>query len=321
MPVTRRPKLPSLATPTSGNFPADALLTSDALLSASSVRTPHSASLLKSSLPSAGLYSAGLPSAGLPSAPFDYPPTPSMLSATKQEDMPEKTPITPPLAYMDFLKSISAASPTVTSPPLTAPLMSKTPLHRTSTSGSTASTTSATSTASTASTATCKTEDSASDSNAEVDLDSAPTSASTSSGATDCSCKCEHVHKSPKPTHIQIKQPPSPLGTYPLSAPATGPTNFPSFRIPPSPAVDSPLRSPYSARSIKSPFDWDAALKSKRYREVIKPPTSAVGTGGAQSPRCEKGRSVKHIREVVTRTVTYTPRMDPAPKGKRRKLE
>jgi hypothetical protein len=30
---------------------------------------------------------------------------------------------------------------------------------------------------------------------------------------------------------------------------------------------------------------------------------------------------VRHIREVVTRTVTYTPRMDPAPKGKRRKVE
>ncbi|ROV97845.1 hypothetical protein VSDG_04924 [Cytospora chrysosperma] len=318
MPVTRRPKLPSLATPTSAKFPKDALLPSDALLSASSVRTPHSASLLKGSLPSAGLYSAGLPSAGLPSAPFEYPPTPSMRSATKQEDMPEKTPITPPLAYMDFLKSISAASPTVTSPPLTAPLVNKKPLHRTSTSVSTASTTSTTSTASTA---TCKTEDSATDSNVEADLDSAPTTASTSSGATDCSCKCELVHKSPKPSDISIKQPPSPLGTYPLSAPASGPTKFPSFRIPPSPAVDSPLRSPYSARSIKSPFDWDAALKAKRYAEVIKPPTSAVGTGGAQSPRCEKGRSVKHIREVVTRTVTYTPRMDPAPKGKRRKLE
>lgn len=311
MPVTRRPKLPSLATPTTGNFP------SDALMSASSVRTPHSASLLKGSLPSAGLYSAGLPSAGLPSAPLEYPPTPSMLSA-KMEDKPEPTPITPPLAYMDFLKSISVPSPSVASPPLTAPLMGKTPLQRTSTSGSTASTTS---TASTASTVTIKSEDSAADSPAEVDLDSAPTTASTLSGTTDCSCSCEHVHKSPKPSDISIKHPASPVGAYPLSAPATGPTNFPSLRVPPSPAVDSPVRSPWSARSVKSPFDWDAALKAKRYSEVIKPPTSAVGTGGAQSPRCEKGRSVKHIREVVTRTVTYTPRMDPAPKGKRRKIE
>ncbi|KAK7731018.1 hypothetical protein SLS53_008889 [Cytospora paraplurivora] len=322
MSVTKRPKLPSLATPTSGNFPNIGNYPSDALLSASSVRTPRSASMIKGSLPSAGLYSAGLPSAGLPSAPLEYPPTPSMLSASiKQEELPEKTPITPPLAYMDFLKTISVTSPSVASPPLTAPLIGKTPLQRTSTSGSTASTATTTSTASTASTTTAKSEDSAADSNAEADLDSAPTTASTSSGVTDCSCKCEHVHKSPKPSQISVKQPASPLGTYPLSAPATGPTAFPSFRIPPSPAVDSPVRSPYSARSVKSPFDWDAALKAKRYREVIRPPTSAVGTGGAQSPRCEKGRSVKHIREVVTRTVTYTPRMDPAPKGKRRKLE
>lgn len=299
MPPAKRPKLAALATPTSGNFP------SDALLSASSVRTPHSASI-KGSLQSAGLYSAGLPSAGLPSAPFEYPPTPSMLSG-KQEDKPEATPITPPLAYMDFLKTISVASPSVASPPLTAPLMGKTPLNRTSTGGSTAST------------VTCKSEDSATESAGEVDLDSAPTTASSES--TDCSCSCELVHKSSKPAQISVGQPASPLVTMPLSAPASGPATFPSLRIPPSPAVDSPVRSPYSARSIKSPFDWDAALKAKRYADV-KPPTSAVGTGGTHSSRCEKGgKSVRHIREVVTRTVTYTPRMDPAPKGKRRKVE
>lgn len=297
MPPAKRPKLAALATPTSGNFP------SDALLSASSVRTPHSASI--KGLQSAGLYSAGLPSAGLPSAPFEYPPTPSMLSG-KQEEKPEATPITPPLAYMDFLKTISAASPSVASPPLTAPLMGKTPLTRTSTGGSTAST------------VTCKSEDSATESAGEVDLDSAPTTASSES--TDCSCSCELVHKSSKPAPISVAQPASPMVTMPLSAPASGPTTFPSLRIPPSPAVDSPVRSPYSARSIKSPFDWDAALKAKRYADV-KPPTSAVGTGGVHSGRCEKGKSVRHIREVVTRTVTYTPRMDPAPKGKRRKVE
>lgn len=228
-----------------------------------------------------------------------------MLSG-KQEDKPEATPITPPLAYMDFLKTISAASPSVASPPLTAPLMGKTPLNRTSTGGSTAST------------VTCKSEDSATESTGEVDLDSAPTTAS--SDATDCSCSCELVHKSSKPAPISVAQPASPMVTMPLSAPASGPATFPSLRIPPSPAVDSPVRSPYSARSIKSPFDWDAALKAKRYADV-KPPTSAVGTGGVHSGRCEKGKSVRHIREVVTRTVTYTPRMDPAPKGKRRKVE
>ncbi|POS69993.1 hypothetical protein DHEL01_v211615 [Diaporthe helianthi] len=301
MPPAKRPKLAALATPTSANFP------SDALLSASSVRTPHSASF-KGSLQSAGLYSAGLPSAGLPSAPFEYPPTPSMLSG-KQDDKPEPTPITPPLAYMDFLKTISVASPSVASPPLTAPLMVKAPLTRTSTAASTTSTASA---------VTCKSEDSTGESAGEVDLDSAPTTASTDS--TDYGCSCELVHKSTKPAPISLAQPASPLVAMPLSAPASGPTTFPSLRIPPSPAVDSPVRSPYSARSIKSPFDWDAALKARRYADV-KPPTSAVGSGGSHSSRCEKGKSVRHIREVVTRTVTYTPRMDPAPKGKRRKIE
>lgn len=233
-----------------------------------------------------------------------------MLSA-KPEDKPQKTPITPPLAYMDFLKSINPASPAMASPPLTAPLMSKAPLKRTSTGESAQST---------ATVETVKTEESR-DSATEDDLDSAPTSASSISAVTDCSCLNDHDHapKSSKPAPISTKQPASPAGTYPLSAPATGPATFPSLRVPPSPAVDSPVRSPWSARSLKSPFDWDAALRAKRYAEVGPAPTSA----GPQvhSSRCEKkGTSIRHIREVVTRTVTYTPRMEPAPRGKRRKL-
>lgn len=302
MPISTRPKLPSLTTPTTANFP------SDALLSASSIRTPASAASFKGPLKSASLYSAGLPSAGLPSAPLEYPPTPSMLSA-RLEEKTEKTPISPPLAYMDFLKTINPASPAMASPPLTAPLMGKAPLKRTSTGESAQST---------ATVETIKTEDSTT----EDDLDSAPTSASSISAVTDCSCSNDHDHhapKSSKPAPISTKQPASPAGVYPLSAPATGPATFPSLRVPPSPAVDSPVKSPWSARSLKSPFDWDAALKAKRFAEAGPAPTSA----GPQvhSNRCEKkGTSIRHIREVVTRTVTYTPRMEPAPRGKRRKL-
>ncbi|OAA32778.1 hypothetical protein AAL_00243 [Moelleriella libera RCEF 2490] len=100
----------------------------------------------------------------------------------------------------------------------------------------------------------------------------------------------------------------------PLSAPPTGATvSFPSLRLPASPAIsniDSPLsastvRSPFSARSVHSAFDWDAALKA-RFSEKKQKPSST---------------SVRHVREVVTRTVTYTPRMDPAPRGKRRKVD
>ncbi|KAI6093888.1 hypothetical protein F4821DRAFT_6738 [Hypoxylon rubiginosum] len=177
-----------------------------------------------------------------------------------KEEFPSsaKTPISPPTAYMDFLKAMSAPSPVL-------------PGKR---SGSTSS------------------ED-----------DSALSTPS--SEQTDCSCKCGN-HKSPSGI------PPSPFPSQPMSAPPTGATSFPSIHMPPSPAVstlDSPLsataRSPFSARSVRSPFDWEAALKS-RY---------------AQDCRAQKSsaKSVRHIREVVTRTVTYTPRMDPAPKGKRRK--
>ncbi|ORY62321.1 uncharacterized protein BCR38DRAFT_410749 [Pseudomassariella vexata] len=176
-----------------------------------------------------------------------------------------KTPISPPVAYMDFLKAMSVASPVV-------------PEKR---SGSSS-----------------EDEDAA--------QDSMPSTAS--SERTDCSCKCGN-HNSPL-TGI----PPSPFPSLPMSAPPTGATSFPSLRIPPSPAVstlESPMsataRSPFSARSVRSPFDWEAALKA-RYAQDSKATKSS-------------GRSVRHIREVVTRTVTYTPRMDPAPKGKRRKLE
>ncbi|KAI2614473.1 uncharacterized protein GGS25DRAFT_52582 [Hypoxylon fragiforme] len=174
-----------------------------------------------------------------------------------------KTPITPPTAYMDFLKAMSVSSPVATG-------------KRTG-SGTTTP------------------ED-------DSVLDSAPSTAS--SEQTDCSCKCGN-HKS------ATGVPPSPFGNQPMSAPPVG-MAFPSFHLPSSPSVstiDSPLsatvRSPFSAKSVRSPFDWEAALKS-RYSQDCRAHKSST-------------KSVRHIREVVTRTVTYTPRMQPAPKGKRRK--
>lgn len=118
----------------------------------------------------------------------------------------------------------------------------------------------------------------------------------------------------PSPPATAACVPPSPFTSVappPMSAPPTGAAAFPSFRLPPSPAVshlDSPrsARSPFSAKSVNSVFDWDAALKA-RFAEQRKQKSSRT--------------SVRHIREVVTRTVTYTPKMEPAPKGKRRKIE
>lgn len=134
---------------------------------------------------------------------------------------------------------------------------------------------------------------------------SAPSTAS--SGHSDCSCSCE-TRKSPI-----AMGPPTPF-VYPTSAPTS--SRLGRLRIPPSPvftgstesprsATTSAVRSPFSARSARSPFDWEFQSKG-RYFDVKSPKSTS---------------SVRRVREIVTRTVTYTPRMSPAPKGKRRKIE
>ncbi|EHK15739.1 uncharacterized protein TRIVIDRAFT_38063 [Trichoderma virens Gv29-8] len=192
---------------------------------------------------------------------FAYKPDPSYI----------KTPISPPLAYTDFLsKALSLNSPAL------AP--------------------------------------------GEISPDSAPTSAvsdksETSSTDERPSPVSSAASSKPSSPASATAVPPTPFtAPLPMSAPPTGANCFPSLKVPPSPAIsnlDSPLSSrligsPFSARSIHSVFDWDAALKA-RLGEVKKQKSSRV--------------SVRHIREVVTRTVTYTPKMDPAPRGKRRKVE
>ncbi|CAJ0553814.1 Ff.00g123260.m01.CDS01 [Fusarium sp. VM40] len=196
---------------------------------------------------------------------FTFKPDPDFL----------KTPISPPMAYTDFLTKAMALNSPATSSGLTTP-------------------------------------------------DSLPDTAT--SEETDASCKREGTPPSsassitskasarPTPPATAPMMPPSPfVCPTPMSAPPTGPACFPSLKVPPSPSVsnmDSPMsastvRSPFSARPVHSVFDWDAALKARLMEKKQK--TSRT--------------SVRHIREVVTRTVTYTPRMAPAPKGKRRKVE
>lgn len=174
----------------------------------------------------------------------------------KQEDS-IKTPITPPTAYTDFLRTMAS------------------PIAGDKSSGRTTPT-------------------------------SAPSTGS--SEHSDCSCNCES-HKSPTSTTT------TPHFVFPSSAPSTA--RLARLRIPQSPAfngAESPLsatsthtlRSPFSARSARSPYDWDTKSKGRYFD--IKSPKSARS-------------SVRQVREIVTRTVTYTPRMSPAPKGKRRKIE
>ncbi|KAF4123486.1 hypothetical protein GMORB2_6187 [Geosmithia morbida] len=237
MAPTNKPKLGKLSTPVSATFPSE--VTSAHIRSATTA-TPLSA------------------------ITFPIKPDPDYI----------KTPISPPLAYTDFLsKAMSLTSPL--------PLPGETTPE--SVSGP----------------ETCNSDQS------------------------DCSCKVEESSPTSTPSESEEKAfppstaplvPPSPYRALamPMSAPPTGPASFPSLKVPPSPSIsnlDSPVRSPFSAggRSIqpRSAFDWDAALKARTQSLKKKPPRT----------------STRHIREVVTRTVTYTPRMDPAPKGKRRKVD
>ncbi|PSS23078.1 hypothetical protein M430DRAFT_33672, partial [Amorphotheca resinae ATCC 22711] len=178
----------------------------------------------------------------------------------KQEDI--KTPITPPTAYTDFLKTMASPVPGEKSSGRTTPT-------------------------------------------------SVPST--NSSENSDCSCNCD-THKSPTSA-----VPPTTPFVYPSSARST--SWLGRLRIPPSPATpgaESPLsapltassavHSPFSARSARgarSPYDWDFQSKG-RYFDIKSPKTARS--------------SVRQVREIVTRTVTYTPRMSPAPKGKRRKI-
>ncbi|KAI9744816.1 MAG: hypothetical protein M1818_001741 [Claussenomyces sp. TS43310] len=179
-------------------------------------------------------------------------PLPGFADFIKMEDG-IKTPITPPTAYTDFLKSMAS------------PVIGEKPVSGVSTPITTPS--------------------------------------ETSSEHSNCSCHCE-VHKSPTSTVL-----PSPF-RHPASAPTTA--RLGRLRIPASPAysgTESPLsatstmRSPFS---LRSPYDWDVGAKG-RYFDLKSPKSARSG--------------IRHVREIVTRTVTYTPRMSPAPKGKRRKIE
>ncbi|KAI9809745.1 MAG: hypothetical protein M1825_000178 [Sarcosagium campestre] len=133
---------------------------------------------------------------------------------------------------------------------------------------------------------------------------SSEASSTTTSLSSGCSCA---ARQSPKFT-----VPPSPYA-YPQSAPATGALR--RLRIPQSPLSpcgDSPrsahsIRSPYS--SMRSPQDWDFIGKSRSFD------VSHVSGNTTTRP--------VSVKQVVTRTVTYTPRMDlaPAPKGKKRRLD
>lgn len=119
-------------------------------------------------------------------------------------------------------------------------------------------------------------------------------------------CRCDSI-KSPNGA------PPTPSSAFAHTRPTSA--GLRRLRIPQSPLHSAPLQTPGSApspmsasvaRSPFSPADWNLDSNGHRYFEA---------------PRSACIRPVS-VRSVVTRTVTYkrTP-LDPAPKGKKRKLD
>ncbi|KAF1943475.1 hypothetical protein EJ02DRAFT_134634 [Clathrospora elynae] len=210
--------------------------------------------------------------------------TPIFANIKREDDL--KTPITPPTAYLEFLKNLS---PVLSSPMSTGTSSRFVFEGRPTSVTSSASSTSFTSTS------------------APVDKESPATSRSSSCSSSDPS-KDEPPMSAP-PTKLQMVTipPPSPF-IRPQSA------RTPRLYIPQSPYSPAGVLSPASAKSIQSPYSavsspktWDAEKKTGRSRRVS-------------------------VREVVTRTVTYSrtpvdakapqfPQIDPAPRGKRRKIE
>ncbi|KAJ4983105.1 hypothetical protein SVAN01_11404 [Stagonosporopsis vannaccii] len=247
---------------------------------------------------------APLPSASL-KTPLSatYPSelkSPMVMSATtptfawiKREDS-LKTPITPPAAYLDFLKTLS---PAFMSPMSTGTSTKFVFEGRPTSITSSASSGSFTSTS------------------GPADKDSPATSRSSSCSRSGTKDEVkDEVPMSAPPTKIRTQTitipPPSPF-TRPQSA------RTPRLYIP---------QSPFSPAAVRSPNSSDSANNS-----AISPfPTASPKVWEAEA---KPGRSRRvSVREVVTRTVTYSstpvdkkapnfPQIDPAPRGKRRKIE
>ncbi|KAF2015932.1 hypothetical protein BU24DRAFT_187987 [Aaosphaeria arxii CBS 175.79] len=213
----------------------------------------------------------------------------------KREDS-LKTPITPPTAYLDFLKTLSPAlmspMPTGTSTKFTFEVPRPTSMTSVTSSGSSASLTST-----------------------SAPVEKATPSSPSSSRASSC-CNCDQTKPEP-PKSAPLKSAPPKVDTVTIPPPSPFPrpqsARAPRLYIPQSPYSPATVRSPSSAHSVGSPYSalspktWDLEKKGGRSRRVS-------------------------VREVVTRTVTYSstpvdakapnfPQIDPAPRGKRRKIE
>ncbi|KAF2683514.1 hypothetical protein K458DRAFT_305516 [Lentithecium fluviatile CBS 122367] len=223
--------------------------------------------------------------------------TPTFATIKKEDSL--KTPITPPTAYLDFLKTLS--------PVLMSPMSTGTSSKFVFEGNRPTSMASVTSSAS---------------SGSFTSTSGPPPKTATSSPATSRSsscCNCDGTKQEP-PMTAPLPKERSGSVTIPPPSPFSGPQSarVPRLYIPQSPYSPATVRSPASANSasansISSPYSavsprtWDLEKKTGRTRRVS-------------------------VREVVTRTVTYSstpvdakapnfPQIDPAPRGKRRKIE
>ncbi|KAL9528554.1 hypothetical protein SMMN14_07519 [Sphaerulina musiva] len=238
----------------------------------------------------ARLDTASLPTPGSSTFPSELPSPMVSTPAFTKRDEALRTPITPPSAYLDFLKNYT---PAIQSP---------------------ASSTSAK----------CgfsdKTFDRSLDkSGSEIpgpkSSVSPPTSQPTLSRNTSCDSSTSELSAvasssaasvcSKRPESPRVIIPPSPfVKPAPRSAGTPRRLHIPTSCFSPSLASAQSVPSPYSSTPL-SAAPWNATFSPRE------PPADIGGPSGKV-----------HVRHVVTRTVTYcrTP-LDPAPKGKRRKIE
>ncbi|EXJ59413.1 uncharacterized protein A1O5_12294 [Cladophialophora psammophila CBS 110553] len=200
------------------------------------------------------------------SFPSEIVETPiSCVSAViKQENANLKTPITPPVAYTEFLKALT---PVLASPPVSSTLQRSMSDESTCTRHSMISV--------------------------------ASTSSSLSSGRSESrKSPCSSVPPTP-----YARKTPTPLKRLRIPhSPAFSPsTSGPSPRTAMSGMSNGGIYSPFS------PADWNCESATRRYFDA---------------PRSACSKTV-NVRSVVSRTVTYkrSPPLDPAPKGKKRKID
>ncbi|CAD0086856.1 unnamed protein product [Aureobasidium mustum] len=224
-----------------------------------------------------------------------FPGTPSFIK--REENI--KTPVTPPVAYLDFLKSM----PTGLASPLTTGTSSKFHFQD-----------------KVPSEAIEEVDEKSPDATPEAvqpTLSRTNSTSSESSTTSVISSSTESVHsvsstvsetketkRKAKPRSPRVIIPPSPFAK-PRSAKLPR-----GIQVPPSPMSPANLRSPMSARTHYEPHSA-SALSGAPWSATYSPTEAESSTTSKMS-----------VRQVVTRTVTYsrTP-LDPAPKGKRRKIE